>query len=111
MKKETNCDAVMIGRAAIANPWIFSQIMSLLKGDNYVSIEMRQRFEGMIHYLKSSVEYLGEERACKMMRSRLGWFAKGLPGSSHFRKSLTRMSTQVQILDLIKSYMDELQHN
>ncbi|MBW1846888.1 MAG: tRNA dihydrouridine synthase DusB [Deltaproteobacteria bacterium] len=109
MKKETNCDAVMIGRAAIGNPWIFSQIISVINGCNPVPVDTGQRFEGMILYLKSSVEYLGEERACKMMRSRLGWFVKGMPGSGHFRKSMTRISTQVQALDFIESYRNELQ--
>jgi nifR3 family TIM-barrel protein len=111
MKKETNCDAVMIGRASIGNPWIFSQIVSVFRGDNYIPVDIRQRFEGMIQYLKSSAEYLGEGRACKMMRSRLGWFVKGLPGSSHFRSSLTQVSSQEQVLDLIESYRSELQNN
>jgi tRNA-dihydrouridine synthase B len=110
MKKETNCNAVMIGRAAIGNPWIFSQIISVLNGDNYVPVDMIQRFDGMIHYLNSSVAYLGEERACKMMRSRLGWFVKGLPGSSHFRGSLTQVFSQEQVLDFIDSYRNELQN-
>ena len=111
MKNETGCDAVMIGRAAIGNPWIFSHIISLFNGDNYTPVELDQQFESMIHYLKSSVKHLGEERACKMMRSRLGWFVKGFPGSGHFRKSMTRIATQKQAMDLIKSYKNELRNN
>jgi tRNA-dihydrouridine synthase len=108
MKHETGCDAVMIGRAAIGNPWIFSQIITVLNGHNCLPVEVKHRFDGMIRYLKSSVEYLGEERACKIMRSRLGWFVKGLPDSSGFRNSITQISTQDQALELIESYRNEL---
>ncbi|MCJ7771526.1 MAG: tRNA-dihydrouridine synthase, partial [Desulfobacterales bacterium] len=111
MKKETNCDAVMIGRAAIGNPWIISQTIALFRGDSPAPIDIGQRFNFMLRYLKSSIKYLGEERACRMMRSRLGWFVKGLPDSSHFRKSMTQISTQEQAMDLIESYRYELLSN
>jgi len=104
MKTETACDAVMVGRATIGNPWILSQIISLWNGETPARVDAEQRFETMIKFVSSSVQYLGEERACKMMRSRLGWFAKGLPGAGHFRKSLTQISTQKQAIDLIEAY-------
>ncbi len=108
MKKKTNCDAVMIGRAAIGNPWIFSHVIAVFRGDPPVSVSTEKLFECMTQYLNSSVEYFGEEIACKMMRSRLGWFIKGMPGSSHFRKSMTRISTQAQVMDLIETYRNDL---
>lgn len=108
MRQETDCDAVMIGRATIGNPWIFSQIISLLNGGTYVSIDMKQRFESIVRYLDSSVTYLGEERACKMMRSRLGWFVKGMPEAGQFRKSLTQISSHEQAIALIEVYRDKV---
>ena len=108
MLKETGCDAVMIGRAAIGHPLIFKQILALLKGD-LCEINLALRFAVMIKYLKNSVEHFGEKHACRMMRSRLGWFVKGLPGSSRFRKSINRISSEGEALSLIKSYMKLLQ--
>ncbi|MBL0731590.1 MAG: tRNA dihydrouridine synthase DusB [Desulfosarcina sp.] len=108
MLKETGCDAVMIGRAAIGHPLIFKQILALLRGD-LCEINFALRFAVMIKYLKNSVEHFGEKHACRMMRSRLGWFVKGLPGSSRFRKSINRISSEGEALSLIKSYMKLLQ--
>jgi len=110
MLEETGCDAVMIGRAAIGHPLIFKQILALLRGERY-DISLAHRFAVMIKYLENSVKYFGEKHACRMMRSRLGWFVKGLPGSSGFRKSITRISSEHEALSLIKSYIKVLQHD
>lgn len=93
MIKQTGCDAVMVGRAAIGNPLIFRGIDAVLKGDAFQEPDIDTRFEVMLRYLEESVAYLGETTGCRMMRSRLSWFVKGLPGSSEFRKSLTAIST------------------
>jgi tRNA-dihydrouridine synthase len=50
------------------------------------------------------VEYLGEESACYMLRSRLGWFVKGMPHSSRFRESIKHISSQAEASDIIAAY-------
>ena len=57
------------------------------------------RFDIMVHYLKASVEYLGEEPACRMMRSRLGWFTKEMRNSSKFRESIKHLSPKRRALN------------
>jgi tRNA-dihydrouridine synthase B len=104
MKKETGCDAVMIGRAAIGNPWLFSQVTSLMNGKERGGPDLFERFDVMTKYLKTSIECFGEKRACRMMRSHLGWFVKGLRYSSGFRESIKRLSTQGEALSLIGEY-------
>ncbi len=109
MLNVTGCDAVMIGRVAIGNPWIFSQVLSLFRGDEVSPVDLAYRFEVMIRYLKASIRYFGEKSACYMMRSRLGWFVKGLPYSSDFRESIKQISSKEEAISLIKSYMTTLQ--
>jgi tRNA-dihydrouridine synthase B len=108
MQTETGCDAVMIGRAAIGQPWIFSQVLALLKGDEASAPALAQRFDVMTRYLQNSITFFGEQRACRILRSQLGWFAKGLPFSSRFRESLTQISSQDEALTLINAYQDSL---
>jgi len=108
MLAQTGCDAIMVGRAAIGNPWIFQQIQTLLNGGDISSIALEKRFETMKKYLEASVKYFGELHACRMMRSRLSWFVKGLPNSSLFRESITRIKTQVEAETLIDRYFDFL---
>lgn len=109
MQRITGCDAIMIGRAAIGNPWIFSQVMALAKGDDVLPIDVTHRFETMIRYCKMSIQCFGEKAACRMMRSHLGWFAKGLRFSSRFRESIKRTSSENETIELIKAYMVLLQ--
>jgi len=104
MVTETGCDAVMVGRAAIGNPWIFRQINTLLKGENFHETDIPSRFHMMTRYLAASVAYFREEHACYMMRSRLAWFVKGLPHARHFRESIKHISTEKEALELIKNY-------
>jgi nifR3 family TIM-barrel protein len=108
MLAQTGCDAVMIGRMAIGNPWIFSLVLARMQGQPEPRIDLDQRFDIMKRYLRESVTYFGEEIACRMMRSRLCWFAKGLRNSSQFRKSINHISTQDEALQRIEAYQESL---
>jgi tRNA-dihydrouridine synthase len=55
------------------------------------------------------VKYIGEEHACRMMRSRLGWFTKGMHKSSQFREAIKQLSSEKEGIELINAYRDELQ--
>jgi nifR3 family TIM-barrel protein len=109
MQQITGCDGVMIGRAAIGNPWIFSQCLASLQGENIESVDLDQRFEVMKQYVRASVEYIGEKVACRMMRSRLGWFSKGLRFSSKFRESVKHVSSEKETIELIENFRKVLQ--
>jgi len=104
MQAKTGCDAVMIGRKAIGYPWIFCQVLACMKGDKIPSADLGQRFAIIKRYLKHSVRYIGEEQACRMMRSRLCWFVKELPHSSQFRRSINHISSEREALEIIDNY-------
>ena len=61
-------------------------------------------------YLQSSVDYLGEATACRIMRSRLGWFVKGLPRNREFREEIKHLRSQEEALNRIRSYRNRLEH-
>jgi tRNA-dihydrouridine synthase len=98
----------MIGRAAIGNPFIFSAILARQSGNATTAPTRAEHFNVMRRYLKDSVAYLGERPSCLMMRSRLGWFVKGLHGSSQFRKSITTVSTLEETMAAIDRYEERL---
>jgi len=108
MQTATGCDAVMIGRAAIGRPWIFSQVLALLKSDEISTPDLALRFEIMTRYLQDSITCFGEQRACRMMRSRLGWFVKGLRYSSRFRDAAKSIASEDKALTLIHAYRESL---
>lgn len=108
MFEQTNCDAIMVGRAAIGNPLLFSQILDMLEKNPARAITAEDRIDLMIRYLKASVSYLGERKACYILRSRLAWFVKGLPQASTFRQSIRHLTSEEDTLGLIHSYAEKI---
>ncbi|MBW2107771.1 MAG: tRNA dihydrouridine synthase DusB [Deltaproteobacteria bacterium] len=104
MQQKTGCDAMMIGRAAMGNPWIFSQTLDLMNGRTPKAPTLSSRLETMLRYLHHGVEQFGETRAVRMMRSRLCWFVKGCPRSSGFRKAIVRLETAREMADTAQAY-------
>lgn len=104
MMEETGCDAVMVGRAAMANPFIFSQIEEFTAKGSYTQPSPREIFTKMEDLTRLYVNYFGEKPACKMLRGRLAWFVRGLPGASTFRRELSKLESLSQAMALIRAY-------
>jgi len=104
LQRQTRCDAVMIGRAAIGNPWIFSQYLARLDGKKPRDVSIEERFAVIRRYVHSMVEHYGEARACRMLRSRLGWFVKAMPESSRFRAAIRHLDSEREALDRIERF-------
>jgi nifR3 family TIM-barrel protein len=109
MMAETGCDAVMIGRAAIGNPWFFEKAQAALQKRPISEVPPEIRLSVMRSYSGDLIALFGEYRACRMLRSRLGWFSKGLPASTHFRHRISRVRTREEIFSLIGDYEEALQ--
>lgn len=104
MIDETGCDAVMVGRAAMANPFILAQIESYLHDRTYDRPAPSDILGKMARLAQLYVDYFGEENACRMLRGRLSWFVKGLPGASAFRRDLSQLTSLAQTLDMIRAF-------
>jgi nifR3 family TIM-barrel protein len=109
MKQDTGCDAVMIGRASMGNPWIFSQALDLMNGRRPKTPDVTTRLETICRYIRYAVAQYGELRAVRMMRSRLAWFVKGLPRCSRLRETVIRLESEKQMVQAIKAYFEGLQ--
>lgn len=108
MMIRTGCDAVMVGRAAIGNPWIFARIAARFRGEEPPTVSLKRRRDTMLHFVRATSAHVGETHASFMMRSRLGWFVKSLPHSSRFRESIKRISSVRQAEEMISTYFETL---
>lgn len=104
MLAETGCDGVMIGRAVIGNPFLFTQVVARLAGQPVPELDLDRHFDVLVRFLDASINFMGETHACYTMRSRLGWFVKGMPHSSGFRQSIKSIATRSDALALIQAY-------
>lgn len=109
MLDETGCDAVMIGRAAIGAPWLFGQVVDLLTTGRYAAITLADRRAAMRRYVVDTVRHCGEAVGCRMLRSRLGWFVKGLPHNARFREGIRHLASEAEALAAVDAYFDDRQ--
>lgn len=94
MMEETGCDAVMIGRAAMGNPWIFSRAASVLSaGVEPLPPAAGDRLAAFLFHASELAGLKGEIRAVRQMRKQGGWYSKGLPGSVAFRRRVNACTT------------------
>ena len=102
MFDSTGCDAVMIGRGAIHNPWIFRQAKEFIKnGIVSPAPDLTEKIDLLIFHLKYSVEYKGERRGVLEMRKHYSGYLKGLPNISKFRLQLMQYTTLYPIIELL----------
>lgn len=109
MIRETGCDAVMIGRAALSNPWIFAGVLALMENRPVPEITVWARHAAIRQYIDDCVACYGEHRACRMLRSRLGWLVKGLPNATRFRDRIKRIGSREEAGALLEEYFGELE--
>ncbi len=112
MFKKTGCDAVMVGRGAEGNPFIFRQIRSLLdKGevDFYPTDEMR--LEAALLHARGLCDEKGEERGIKEARKHFAWYTKGLPGAASLRVRLFEVCSYAEAEEIIRAALKEISRN
>lgn len=108
MMRQTGCDAVMIGRAALGDPWIFSRILAMLSGVCFAEATLAMRFAAIKEYVSDMIGCYGEVHACRIMRSRLGWLLKGMPEASRWREAITGIATASDAYKILEDYLCKL---
>jgi len=89
MFDETGCDAVMVARAALGNPWFFKQSTALFLGASLPPIpNTHERIDMCKRHLELLLESRGEHIGTNLMRKQFGWYIKNFPGASSLRQSL-----------------------
>jgi tRNA-dihydrouridine synthase B len=105
MKSETGCDAVMIGRAAVRNPWIFKQTVDLRKGEEPFLATLDDKKQFAREHFHLLLEHENEKIALHRMKSFAGWYFKGIPGGINFRRRLNSVRTPSEFLNSALDYL------
>jgi nifR3 family TIM-barrel protein len=106
MIEQTGCDAVMIGRTASSNPWIFRQIEQYLATGRYDEPTHRDRYEMMRTYYAMLFERR-EEDACGKMKQFATYFTHGIRGGAQLRTSIYQAKEADTIIDLVDQFFAE----
>lgn len=109
MKNQTGCDGIMIGRGAVGNPWIFKQILQLEQGLPVPEPTVAERKSSIIQHFHLLSRSMGDHKAALAMRGLLLWYTKGLPHSSRFRGSITRIKDLESLVSTMDAYFSALE--
>lgn len=91
MSRQTQCDAVMIGRGGYGNPWLIRAAVAALNGDPAPQPpDAAERLRIALRHQALQVDIFGEQKALFEMRKHFCWYARGLPGAATYRAAINR---------------------
>ncbi|MEE9269940.1 MAG: tRNA dihydrouridine synthase DusB [Candidatus Krumholzibacteria bacterium] len=108
LKAQTGCDAVMVGRGAIGNPWIFGEIKAAIEQRDYRPPTHRERVQGLLAHVKLSVQRLGEPTGLIVLRKIMAAYLKRLPNARGLRGQLMTCERIEALEALLDTYLREL---
>ncbi|MDD3394384.1 MAG: tRNA dihydrouridine synthase DusB [Anaerotignum sp.] len=104
--EHTGCDAIMVGRGAQGNPWIFKRILHYLKtGELLPEPTAKERVEKALRHAKMLIDYKGEYIGIREMRKHMAWYMKGLPDVAELRGKLNDTEGLHEMESLLHGYL------
>ncbi len=107
MLGETACDAVMIGRASMKNPWIYRQAADLLAGRTPTEPTLEDRRELILRHFRLVTEQEEPVLALHKLRTFTGWYTHGLPGGRHLRTRIGSLRSPGDFLEAVEEFFAE----
>ncbi len=107
MFDETGCDAVMIGRGALGNPWIFKRVKHFLQtGEILPQPIITEKINMVRRHLDMMLALKGERSGLLEMRKHTAWYIKGIKNSAAVRDTIFRLENKEEVLEVLKTLKD-----
>ena len=107
MLEETNCDAVMIGRGVLGNPWLIKECVDYLENNIEPSIVTEEERMDMIKKHYDLLEQTKNEKLALLeMRTHTAWYLKGVKNSTKLKENIFKTKTKQEFMDLIDNFME-----
>ena len=107
MLDETGCDAVIVGRAAQGNPWVFREIAAAMRGETCPPPTPAERVEMAERHFRLEAQLYGEKLAVLQMRKHIAWYVHGMKGASRFRDGINQMNSAEDVLAALRAYAED----
>ena len=106
----TQADALMIGRAAQCNPWIFKQINHyLIHGEHLPAPAVTEVKQTLIEHLYTLYDFYGDYTGVRMARKHIAWYSKGLRDGNPFRQQMNTLEHPQQQIDFTEQFFEKLE--
>ena len=112
MMEYTGCDAVMIGRGALGNPWLIRDVVSYFdSGIILDSPSYEDRIKMCLKHLKYLMEFKCEKVAVLEMRSHISWYLKGMPGVMDIKDGIFKTKSSEEMKNILLNYLKNIKNN
>lgn len=108
MLSYTNCDAIMVARGALGNPWIFKEISEKLKYNKDFRPTDIERIDMCIKHYKLALKYYEEGKVVREMRKHIAWYIKGLKNCTEIKCSINNQNSSVEVIKVLERYKETL---
>ena len=109
MLEETGCDAVMIGRGVLGNPWLIKECVTYLEtGEVLPKPSPKERIDMCLYHLNLLKELKNEHIACLEIRTHISWYLKGLPKANDIKNKIFSLDHISDIIQVLNEYQDWL---
>ena len=108
MLDETGCDAVMIGRGVLGNPWIIKNTINYLDGKIIDNISVMDKIDMCLHHLDYLNSLKDEHLACLEIRNHIGWYLKGIKDGNIIKNKVYQTSNIRDIIDILNEFKEGL---
>lgn len=103
----TGCDFVMVGRAAMGNPFIFSEINAYFKGETFNMPSLQERFSVLMRQVELMMKYKDPHNAILESRKHAAWYMTGLKGAAALRRMCGEISSLADIVHICEKALEE----
>mgnify|MGYP000024101135 FL=1 len=105
MLEYTGCKAIMIGRGALGNPWIFKEINAYFAGKEFKRPSKEEIYNMIVDQYERLLKLKGERLALLEMRSHVGWYLKGMQGSAQIKNKANQALSFEEVKKILKEYL------
>ncbi|MBW9172924.1 tRNA dihydrouridine synthase DusB [Clostridium estertheticum] len=108
IKEITCCDAIMIARGAMGNPWIFREVMQAINKEEVIYPTQDEKIDMCIRHLDLAVKYYEEIKAVREMRKHTAWYIKGLNNCTEIKNKINTKKNYGEVKQLLLEYKEVL---
>ncbi|MFA5858127.1 MAG: tRNA dihydrouridine synthase DusB [Elusimicrobiota bacterium] len=109
MLAHTGCDAVMIGRAAVGNPWLFRQIKELVETGKYTLPAAKDKLGICVEQYKKTLKYVNPQSAVFQLRKHVFFYIRGLDGAAEVRQRISVERSWDAVLMILAEYLHKFE--
>lgn len=104
MLNTTGCDAIMIGRASLGNPWFIKECVEYIENNKIIKKPtQKEKIKMIIKHYRLLKKYINEKQALLEIRSHALWYIKGINNSKEIKNKIMSTKTEKEFLDVIRS--------